>query len=164
MASETARLAFCNWRWRRRAAIFAWLATIAATLYILKWPQVVRGDWQLAEWPPKQKCAWCAACGAPGGRRRKQRCDGVGRLRTSVRSSNKPKCEQIAPGIWPSNAPAGGSSLCAGSLHFARSVADPGIAWSPFYSSSLARMHRIPRPIDGLPPIPLGHRLPATLA
>jgi Zn-dependent protease with chaperone function len=41
----------CTNERRERAALFAWLATIAATLYIVKWPQLVRGDFGLGSWP-----------------------------------------------------------------------------------------------------------------
>lgn len=50
---ERANPARCERIWSRiqSTALVLWLATVAATMYLLKWPQVVRTDWALAAWP-----------------------------------------------------------------------------------------------------------------
>lgn len=32
-------------------AVFVWLMAVAVTLFLVRWPQIVRGNWALAEWP-----------------------------------------------------------------------------------------------------------------
>jgi STE24 endopeptidase len=39
------------WSGVQSTAMGLWLAIVAATMYVLKWPQVVRSDWALAAWP-----------------------------------------------------------------------------------------------------------------
>jgi STE24 endopeptidase len=39
------------WSQVQSIALGLWLAIVVATLYVLKWPQVVRSDWSLAAWP-----------------------------------------------------------------------------------------------------------------
>lgn len=43
----------CEASWSRLQAIavFLWLAMVAATMYLVEWPRVVRSDWGLAAWP-----------------------------------------------------------------------------------------------------------------
>ncbi len=39
------------WSGVQSIALGLWLAIVVATMYVLKWPQVVRSDWSLAAWP-----------------------------------------------------------------------------------------------------------------
>ena len=39
------------WSQIQSVAIGLWLAMVVATMYVLKWPRVVRSDWSLAAWP-----------------------------------------------------------------------------------------------------------------
>lgn len=39
------------WSGVQSTALGLWLAMVAATMYVLKWPQVVRSDWALGAWP-----------------------------------------------------------------------------------------------------------------
>jgi STE24 endopeptidase len=43
----------CERIWSRIQAIALclWLATVAATMYLIQWPRVVRSDWSLGAWP-----------------------------------------------------------------------------------------------------------------
>ncbi|MCI0360620.1 MAG: M48 family metallopeptidase [Planctomycetaceae bacterium] len=43
----------CERIWSRiqAIAIGLWLAVVAATMYLIEWPRVVRSDWSLAAWP-----------------------------------------------------------------------------------------------------------------
>lgn len=43
----------CERVWSRvqSIAVGIWLAIVVATMFVLKWPQVVRSDWALASWP-----------------------------------------------------------------------------------------------------------------
>jgi STE24 endopeptidase len=39
------------WASSQSSAVMLWLATVAATMYLLDWPRVVRSDWSLGRWP-----------------------------------------------------------------------------------------------------------------
>ena len=43
----------CEARWARLqgVVVFLWLAMVAATMYLVEWPRVVRSDWALGAWP-----------------------------------------------------------------------------------------------------------------